>query len=347
MKHTKRFACILIVMMLVLTMFGCSSKANEETAEKAEETVTEKAEEADTGEAEEEKKDETEESDTAPDTSVTVTDMMGREVTLAAPAKRIVAVSAADCEIVYALGAGDLLVGRGEWCDYPQEVFNVPSMESGGNTNVEQILALDPDLIVMSSMAQDQEQVKQFEEVGVAVCVSNAANIEETYTSIEMFGKLLGKTEEADTLIKSMKDQFDAIMQNKIEGEKTIYFEVSPLEWGLWAAGGNTFMNEIAEMMGLKNIFADQEGWIEVSEEQVIERNPDYIVTITMYMGEGPKPEEEIMSRKGWENITAVKNAAIFNLPNNELSRPAPRLADGAKLLYDFIVGLDEVKEAA
>ena len=96
-------------------------------------------------------------------------------------------------------------------------------------------------------------------------------------------------------------------------------------------------MNEITEMIGMKNAFDDVQGWGEISEEQVIERNPDYIVTITMYFGEGPTPEEEIMGRAGWENITAVKNAAILNLQNNELSRPSPRLKDGAQMLYDFV----------
>ena len=91
-------------------------------------------------------------------------------------------------------------------------------------------------------------------------------------------------------------------------------------------------------MMGLKNCFDDVEGWAAISEEQVLERNPDYIMTITMYFGEGPTPEEEIMSRPGWENVTAVQNHAILNLRDDELSRPAPRLADGAKILYDFVV---------
>jgi len=98
-------------------------------------------------------------------------------------------------------------------------------------------------------------------------------------------------------------------------------------------------MNEICEILNLKNVFDDVVGWGEISEEQVMERNPDYIVTISMYFGEGPTPEEEIMSRKGWEDITAVKNGAILNLSNNELSRPAPRLVDGAKLMFDFVYG--------
>ena len=106
-------------------------------------------------------------------------------------------------------------------------------------------------------------------------------------------------------------------------------------------------MNEVAQMVGLKNCFDDVPGWAEVSEEQVIERNPDYIVTITMYFGEGPTPEEEIMSRPGWQDITAVKNGAILNLQNNELSRPTPRLMDGAKELYDFVQTHSEEQDKA
>jgi iron complex transport system substrate-binding protein len=96
-------------------------------------------------------------------------------------------------------------------------------------------------------------------------------------------------------------------------------------------------MNEAAEMVGLENVFSDVDGWGEVSEEQVLERNPDYIVTISMYFGEGPTPVEEILGRSGWENLTAVKNKAILNLQDNELSRPGPRIAEGTRLLSDFV----------
>lgn len=281
------------------------------------------------------------------DTTVKLTDMKGHEVTLEKPAERIVALTAADCEIIYALGAGSLLVGRGEYCDYPAEVLDVTCVQSGGNTNIEQILALKPDVVVMGTMAQTEEQVKQLEDAGVAVVVSDAQDIAGIYTSIEMLGKLLGKDKEAAAIVSNMKAAFDEIAKNKLDGTQTVYFEVSPLQWGLWTAGKGTFMNEIAEMMGLKNCFGDLEGWAEISEEQVIERNPDFIVTITMYFGEGPTPVEEILSRPGWENVTAVKNEAILNLQNDELSRPAPRLVDGAKLFYDFIMEQEEALQPA
>ena len=272
------------------------------------------------------------------DGSFTVTDMAGREGKFEKPVEKAVALTASDCEIIYAIGGEEALVGRGEYCDYPPEVMSLPSLTSGAETNVEQIIALEPEVVFLSMMAQTQEQVDQLEKAGVRVVVSDAQDIEGTYTAINLIGQVMGKQTEADQIIDSMKAVFDEIKENPIPGEKTIYFEVSPLQWGLWTAGTGTFMNEVAEMMGLKNCFGDVAGWAAISEEQVLERNPDFILTITMYYGEGPTPEEEIMGRAGWENVTAVKNGDILNLVNNELSRPAPRLAEGAQMLFAFVV---------
>lgn len=271
---------------------------------------------------------------------VTVTDMTGREISLDEPATRVVALTASDCEILYALGAGDLLVGRGEYCDYPAEVLEVTSVQSGYDTNIEQIIALQPQVLLMSTMAQTNEQIAQLEAAGVHVVVSDAHDIEGVYEAIELIGELVGKNDEANAIVENMKTTFaDLSGRASGDGTETVYFEVSPLQYGLWTAGADTFMNEIANLLGLKNCFEDVSGWAEISEEQILERNPDYIVTITMYFGEGPTPEEEILSRAGWESVTAVKNNKILNLQNNELSRPAPRLAEGAQMLYDFVYG--------
>lgn len=271
-------------------------------------------------------------------TSVSVTDMAGRAVTLKAPATRVVALTAADCEILYAIGAGGTLVGRGEYCDYPAEVTNVPAVQSGAETNLEQIIALAPQALLMGTMAQTEEQVAALEAAGVKVIVSAAQDIDGVYAAIDLIGAVTGRTDEAATLVESMKRTFAgaAALAAGSEG-KSVYFEVSPLAYGLWTAGKGTFMDEIAAMLNLTNVFADLAGWAEVSEEQVLERNPDVIVTIGMYSGEGPTPDEEIRSRAGWEGVTAVRDGAILNLPNNELSRPGPRLADGAKALGEFV----------
>lgn len=272
--------------------------------------------------------------------TVTVTDMTGREITLDKPADKIVALTASDCEILYAIGAGNTLVGRGTYCDYPSEVLDIPVVASGDETNIEEILALEPQVVIMSTMAQAEEQIAALEEAGVKVVVSDADDIEGTYVAINLIGQLTGHVDEATAVIDTMKTTFDEIKAKATgDGTQTVYFEVSPLEYGLWTAGANTFMNELAEMAGLKNAFADVDGWAQISEEQVIERDPDYIVTITMYYGEGPTPVEEIKSRAGWQNLKAVTSDHILNADSNEISRPAPRLADAAQTLYDFVYG--------
>ena len=278
---------------------------------------------------------------------VTVTDMMGREIHLDTPATRIVALTAADCEILYALGAGDTLVGRGEYCDYPASVLEVPSVQSGMETNLEQILALQPQVLLMSTMAQSEEQVNQLEAAGIRVVVSNAQDVAGTYEAIKLIGALMGKAAEAEALTADMQQKFAAMADVAAGAGKTVYFEVSPLQYGLWTAGAGTFMDDIAKQLGLTNIFADVTGWAEVSQEQVIQRNPDYIVTIAMYFGEGPTPIEEITGREGWQAITAIRDGNVLNLTQFELSRPGPRLVDGAMMLNDFLVETQQADNAA
>jgi iron complex transport system substrate-binding protein len=318
MKQKTILSLLLCAMLALGVLTGCAPAATEPTA------TAEPAAEATAAASE------------AP-AGVSITDMTGREITLSEPATRVVALSAADCEVLYAVGAGDLLVGRGEFCDYPADVLDIPAVQSGAETNLEQVIALKPQVLLMSTMAQTEEQIAQLEAAGIAVVVSDAQNIEGVYSSIAMIGALTGHDAEAAKVVESMKTTFADLTARagELKG-KSVYFEVSPLQYGLWTAGKGTFMDEIATMLGLKNVFADLTGWAEISEEQVLAANPDLIVTITMYFGEGPKPVDEILARAGWQDVTAVKNGDILNLPNNELSRPGPRLASGAQALFDF-----------
>ena len=264
----------------------------------------------------------------------TLTDMCGREVSLDAPVQRIVALTAADCEILCALGAEDLLIGRGEYCDYPESVLEIPAVQSGSETNVEQIMALQPDVVLMAKMEQSLEQIAALEAAGIRVVESDAQDISGVYEAITMIGKVVGRDAEAAALIASIQADFADLAAQ--ETRKTVYFEVSPLEWGLWTAGAGTFMNEIAEIIGVKNAFADVNGWAQISEEQVLARDPDFIVTITMY-ADGAGSVDEIMSRAGWQGLKAVQNGGVIRVDSNEISRPGPRLASAAKKLSELI----------
>ena len=277
----------------------------------------------------------------ADDAVITVTDMHNREITLTEPVTRIVVMQPSDCEILCAIGCEDTIVGRGQYVDYPASILEVPMVQSGDETNIEEILALEPQVVLMNDMSQSEEQVKQLEENGVKVVVSKATDIEGVYYAIRMIGKLMGKDENAEAVIADMQATFDEIKANSKDEGKSVYFEVSPLQWGLWTAGNGTFMNELAGICGLTNAFSDLNDWASISEEQVLARDPDYIVTITMYYGEGPTPVEEILGREGWGDLKAVKNGTILNAESNAISRPGPRLKDAAIELYNFINGIE------
>ena len=272
--------------------------------------------------------------------SITVTDMSGREVTLDAPAKRVVVINAADCEILYSIGAGDAVVGRGTYCNYPEEVNSVQIVPSEYQIDAENIIALEPDLVILGTMYNPDQNIPILEQARIKVIITSPATIEEVYTAIDLIGVVTGKSTEADVVIDSMKALFEDIKSKSKEAnfaEKMVYFEISPLEYGLWTAGTGTFMDEFCSIIGINNAFSDVSGWAEISEEQVIERNPDYVVTTTMYSGEGQNPVEEILMRKAWQGIAAVRNKAVFNADSDKFSRPGPRLAEAAQQLFEFV----------
>ncbi len=274
------------------------------------------------------------------ESSLVITDMLGREVTLAGSAKRLVALQAGDVEILYAIGAGDLLVGRGEYANYPAEALEVPSVQSGFEVNFEQIIALNPDVVIMTKMGQKEEDVEKLSEAGIATIISDAQNIAEVYQAIGLLGQVTGQTENAHELIIKMQDGFDKLTLKA--ADKTgvsIYFEASPLQFGLWTTGKYTFMDDIANILNLKNIFDDLEGWAGVSEEQVLTRDPEVIVTTAMYFGEGQTPQEEVLSRPNWAQVKAVANNKVFNADADAITRPGPRLVEAAEALYAFVYG--------
>jgi len=270
---------------------------------------------------------------------LTVTDMFGREVTLPEAATRIIAMEPSDCEILYALGCGDALVGRGMYCDYPASVLDLPAVQSGENINLEEIFALNPQVVVLTGMHHLEEQIALLEQNGVKVIGTDANSISEVYDSIRLLGTVMGKDAEAESIIADMKAAFDDIAAKSEKTDQTIYFEVMPLEWGLWSAGSGTFMQELAELCGMQNAFADIEGWKAISQEQVIERNPDYIVLVT---GMGEAAVDEVMAREGWGDIKAIQNAKVYNADSYALTRPAPRLKDAAIDLYNFLNDIAE-----
>ena len=280
---------------------------------------------------------------------ITVTDMAGREVTLEKPAARIVALMPSDCENLFAIGAGEAVVGRGTYCNYPAEVLDITEVKTGYELNVEEILALEPDLIVMTKMGHTEEQVAALAET-VPVLVTDAQTIAQTYDCLTLLGRVTGREAEAEAVIENMRQRLDAVAKKAVDSGLTVYFETTPLEFGfgLFSAGKGNFMDEIGALCGLKNIFAEEEtAWPVVSEEAVIDADPDYIVTIDSNGMGDVDAAGVILAREGWQDLTAVKNGKVLVVGNDEFSRPGPRLADAAETLYQLIFGETAEEPAA
>ena len=276
---------------------------------------------------------------------VTVTDMKGREVTLDAPAARVITLQPADAEIVWALGAGDVLVGCGAYVDYPEAVQALPKVNSGSETNIEEILALEPDVIIMATMDQTEEQVNALADAGVKVIVTDAQSVDGVYEAIRLIGAVLGRDAEAEALVTGMQDSFAAVAS---DAGLTAYYEISGIYEGTtWAACAGTFMDQIGSIMGLTNIYADQTGWQPVSVEETIARNPQVIITTNMWNDLGLDPVEEILGRDGWADVEAVKNGAVWYGSDSEFTRPGPRLTDAAQHLREFLDSLEALAPAA
>jgi iron complex transport system substrate-binding protein len=123
------------------------------------------------------------------------------------------------------------------------------------------------------------------------------------YEAIRLIGQVMGQNDEAEAIIADMQATFEGIAASVEQTDKTIYFEVMPLEWGLWTAGDNTFMHELAHICGMENAFADITDWQAISQEQVIERDPDYIVLVT---GMGETAVDEVLGRENFDRCAAL-----------------------------------------
>lgn len=265
--------------------------------------------------------------------SVTVKDATGKEVKIDKKPERIVSLIPSNTEIAFALGLGDKVVGVTDHDTYPKEVENIDKI-GGLDVNVEKVISLKPDLVLAhaSAMSTAEDGLNQMRESGITVIVVNeASSFNKVYDSIKMIGKATGTDKEAKELVESMKTKLEAIEEKvkQIENKKQVYVEVSPSP-SIYTAGKNTFIDEFLTTIHAENVANELEGWPQISEEKVIEWNPDTI--ITLYHGDMvEKSEYEISNREAWGDITAVKEEQVFSVDSDLTSRPGPRLVEGVE----------------
>lgn len=260
-----------------------------------------------------------------------VVDAEGNKIQLKQKPKKIVSLIPSNTEILFALGLGKEVKGVTAYDDYPkaaQKITKVVSTE----VDTEKIIAMKPDLVLghESSLNFQKDAYKQLEEAKIPLfVVKDAQTLQSAEKTIEQIGQLTGTTDKAKAVVQRMEKQ-KASLQTKAAKQKkqpTVWIEISN---DLYTAGDNTFMNEMLDLAGGKNIVT-KKGYPKYNEEQVIKADPDVIITTY------PNAKQEIAKRKAWKNIRAVKDGRIYSLDADELSRPGPRLIDGAEKIYQAI----------
>ncbi|MGE5774823.1 MAG: ABC transporter substrate-binding protein [Chloroflexota bacterium] len=269
----------------------------------------------------------------------TFTDGLGREITLNGVPQRIVSIAPSNTEILFAIGAGDQVVGRDQFSDYPeaaQKITDVGSIYDAPNTEL--IVSLKPDL-VMAAEVNNPELVKQLEGLGLTVYyLKNPHTLEEMYGNLEIVAQLTGHEKEAGTLIESLKKRVAAVDEKiaPLSSRPSIFYEIDSTDPSKpFTAGKDTFITLLIERAGGHNIAADLDGYPQMSLEQIVAADPNFIILGDATWG-GVTPEM-VASRPGWENLSAVKNGNVLPFDDNLVSRPGPRLVDGLEQLAKLL----------
>lgn len=258
-------------------------------------------------------------------TTDTVTDDYGRTVVVPARPQRVVSLSPAVTEIIYALGADELLVGRTDFCSYPPEASQIASIGGISNLNIEKILSLQPDLVISGSMVS-KKITDQMDVMGTPmVCVIEKPRFEALYDNIAAIGRLVGKEHEADSLVESLKWKMENLFSDTSLSTLhstlyTCYYVVGFGAGGNFTAGGNTFINDIIRMAGGRNIAEGIEGW-SYSLEALVKEDPDYIIVRR-------EDSAAFCSMKPYNTLTAVRNGHVIGIESGTIDLQVPRNID-------------------
>ena len=257
-----------------------------------------------------------------------VTDREGSKVSIPNKIEKIISTAPSNTEVIIDLGLGDKLVAVDKHSSDVPGISEELTKIDFSNPDAEAIIGLNPDIIIASGhnkTGSSEDPFKLVKEAGIPVVyIPSSESIKGIYEDIEFIANILNVEDKGNEIVDNMKSKIDEIAKigKTITDKKSVYFEISPSP-SLFTFGQGTFLNEMIEIIGAKNIFADEKGWISPSAESVIDKNPDVILTNVDYT---ENPIKEIETRDGFENINAVKNNAVYQIDKNSSSRPSQKI---------------------
>jgi len=273
---------------------------------------------------------------------LTLEDAYGNEVTVEEEPETVVSVSPAITEIIFALGGEDKLIGRSDYCDYPDEVFDIESVGPIDLPDTELIVSMEPDVVLASSIFSE-EAYNALTDAGITVViVKDETSLEGMIYTVETVANVIGLHDEGDELAMSLSDQisetFNEAMETIGDDEITVYYAMSFGEYGDYTAGPDTFINDIITYAGCVNAASDADGW-SYSAEQLLAADPDIILV----------PDwgyESFMETEPYTELTAVQEGRVLAVDANIFERVGPRNVEAIRTLYEYALDANAVAHA-
>lgn len=241
--------------------------------------------------------------------------------------ERIVSLSPTFTEVIFALGEGGNLVGRTDYCDYPAETKDIPSVGSMSQPSIEKIVELKPDVVFVSFLKP--EVTEQIEKAGVKVIQIPAGDsFEGSYRNMEEIGKILDRNEEAKKITDAIKTKIEEVKEKVGAAPKvTAYYVAGFGETGDYTAGDKTFINDIIDAAGGDNVAKDSEGW-KYTSEKLMEKNPEIV-----FIGQMAKLADTFKETEPYKNLDSVKNGKVFEVNDNLINREGPRMGEAVEMM--------------
>lgn len=263
---------------------------------------------------------------------VELTDIYGQKAVIKGKPQRVVSCSPACTEIIYSLGQESKLVGRTNYCNYPEAAASIESIGDINAPDIEKIVSLNPDVVVADSIFP-KEAYDKLTGLGVTVVILNEeTQVDGVYTKIENMGKILGATEEAALVIEGMKTKIANVQEalKDVQNHPSVYYVVGFGDSGDWTATGETFINNIIELAGAENAAKSATGWM-YNAEDLISQDPNIIILPAWADG-------TFQTTAPYSELTAVKEGNIIVLDSTDmLDRQCARNADAVEMLAQAI----------
>jgi len=269
---------------------------------------------------------------------IEITDQLGRVVRLEALPKRIISLSPGNTEILFALGLDDRLVAVTDYCNYPPEAEEKASIGGYSTPNIEEIIALSPDLILATSI-HEKRIIPQLEEKGLPVLALNPRTLDEVLAAITLAGEVAGKEAEAAALVAEMRGRIKAVTDRTDglprEQRPRVFF----VTWHdpLMTPGSETRHAELIRLAGGINIGQELTGYSEISLEAVISANPEVIIA-GVGMGTGKDQTLQfVYTESRLSDTDALRNNRVYAVYTDLAGRPGPRIIDALEQFAQFI----------